>query len=53
VPDKKHFESVSGVAYRLIANLLFLSKILEKVVVNQFCEFPQNDGLFENFQSGF
>ena len=39
--------------YRPISNLHFLSKILEKVVANQLCDFLQNNSLFEEFQSGF
>ena len=39
--------------YRPISNLPFLSKILEKTVANQLCDFLHNNGLFEEFQSGF
>uniref|UniRef100_A0AAQ4QM23 Reverse transcriptase domain-containing protein n=1 Tax=Gasterosteus aculeatus aculeatus TaxID=481459 RepID=A0AAQ4QM23_GASAC len=39
--------------YRPISNLPFLSKILEKSVANQLCDFLQNNALFEDFQSGF
>ena len=39
--------------YRPISNLPFLSKILEKVVVNQLCDFLNSNSLFEDFQSGF
>uniref|UniRef100_A0A8P4KP43 Reverse transcriptase domain-containing protein n=1 Tax=Dicentrarchus labrax TaxID=13489 RepID=A0A8P4KP43_DICLA len=39
--------------YRLISNLPFLSKILEKVVAKELCEFLHNNSLFEDFQSGF
>ena len=39
--------------YRPISNLPFLSKILEKVVASQLCDFLQNNKLFETFQSGF
>uniref|UniRef100_A0A8P4KLV1 Reverse transcriptase domain-containing protein n=1 Tax=Dicentrarchus labrax TaxID=13489 RepID=A0A8P4KLV1_DICLA len=39
--------------YRPISNLPFLSKILEKVVAKELCDFPHNNGLFEDFQSGF
>ncbi len=39
--------------YRPISNLPFLSKILEKIVANQLCDFLHYDGLFEEFQSGF
>uniref|UniRef100_A0A8C9X8F2 Reverse transcriptase domain-containing protein n=1 Tax=Sander lucioperca TaxID=283035 RepID=A0A8C9X8F2_SANLU len=39
--------------YRPISNLSFLSKILEKVVANQLCDFLHRNSLFENFQSGF
>ena len=30
----------------LISNLPFLSKILEKVVANQLCEFPQESNVY-------
>uniref|UniRef100_A0A8C9XHL9 Reverse transcriptase domain-containing protein n=1 Tax=Sander lucioperca TaxID=283035 RepID=A0A8C9XHL9_SANLU len=39
--------------YRPISNLPFLSKILEKVVANQLCDFLHRNSLFEDFQSGF
>ena len=39
--------------YRPISNLPFLSKILEKVVTKQLCDFLHNNSLFEDFQSGF
>uniref|UniRef100_A0A3Q3G6B9 Reverse transcriptase domain-containing protein n=1 Tax=Labrus bergylta TaxID=56723 RepID=A0A3Q3G6B9_9LABR len=39
--------------YRPISNLPFISKILEKVVANQLCDFLHNNSLFEEFQSGF
>ncbi|RCU38734.1 hypothetical protein DVA76_17340, partial [Acinetobacter baumannii] len=39
--------------YRPISNLPFLSKILEKAVVNQLCAFLHKNSLFEDFQSGF
>ena len=39
--------------YRPISNLLFLSKILEKVIANQLCEFLQESNIYEDFQSGF
>ncbi len=39
--------------YRPISNLLFMSKILEKVVSAQLCSFLQNNYLYEEFQSGF
>ena len=39
--------------YRPISNLPFLSKILEKAVANQLCDFLHNNSLFEDFQSGF
>ena len=39
--------------YRPISNLPFLSKILEKVVANQLCEFLQESNVYEDFQSGF
>ena len=39
--------------YRPISNLPFLSKILEKVIANQLCEFLQENNIYEDFQSGF
>ena len=39
--------------YRPISNLPFLSKILEKVVANQLCDFLHSNSLFDDFQSGF
>ena len=39
--------------YRPISNLPFVSKILEKAVANQLCEYLRINGLFEDFQSGF
>ena len=39
--------------YRPISNLPFLSKILEKAVAKQLCDFLHNNNLYENFQSGF
>ena len=39
--------------YRPISNLPFLSKILERVVAKQLCDFLHNNNLFETFQSGF
>uniref|UniRef100_A0A4W6G917 Reverse transcriptase domain-containing protein n=1 Tax=Lates calcarifer TaxID=8187 RepID=A0A4W6G917_LATCA len=39
--------------YRPISNLPFLSKILEKAVAKQLCDFLQDNSLFEVFQSGF
>ena len=39
--------------YRPISNLPFLSKILEKAVANQLCDFLHNNSLYEDFQSGF
>ena len=39
--------------YRAISNPPFLSKILEKAVDNQLCNFLHSNSLFENFQSGF
>jgi len=39
--------------YRPISNLPFLSKILEKVVANQLCDFLHHNSLFEEFHSGF
>lgn len=39
--------------YRPISNLPFASKILEKVVADQLCDFLQANSLLEDFQSGF
>jgi len=39
--------------HRPISNLPFLSKILEKVVVDQLCDFLHHYSLFEEFQSEF
>ncbi|MDF4395950.1 hypothetical protein P3390_24120, partial [Vibrio parahaemolyticus] len=39
--------------YRPISNLPFMSKILEKVVADQLCDFLHDNNLFEEFQSGF
>jgi len=39
--------------YRPISNLPFLSKILEKVVAHQLCDFLHHTCLFQEFQSGF
>ncbi|TWW58968.1 hypothetical protein D4764_06G0004980 [Takifugu flavidus] len=39
--------------YRLISNLPFNSKVLEKVVVTQLLQHLQRNSLFEMFQSGF
>ena len=39
--------------YRPISNLPFLSKVLEKAVAKQLCDFLHNNNLFETFQSGF
>ncbi len=39
--------------YRPISNLLFMSKILEKVVSAQLCSFLQKNVIYEEFQSGF
>ena len=39
--------------YRPISNLPFLSKILERAVSKQLCDFLHSNSLFEEFQSGF
>ncbi|XP_053301290.1 uncharacterized protein LOC128460231 [Pleuronectes platessa] len=39
--------------YRTISNLPFISKILEKVVANQLCEFLRENNIYEDFQLGF
>ncbi len=39
--------------YRPISNLLFMSKILEKVVSAQLCSFLLKNDISEEFQSGF
>ena len=36
-----------------MSNLPFLSKILEKVIAKQLCDFLHNNSLFEDFRSGF
>ncbi len=41
------------VNYRLISNLPFLSKILEKVISSQLYSFLEKNGICEEFQSGF
>ncbi|CAJ1053038.1 RNA-directed DNA polymerase from mobile element jockey [Xyrichtys novacula] len=50
---KPTLDSSSLANYRPISNLPFISKILEKVVANQLCDFLHNNGLLEDFQSGF
>ncbi len=39
--------------YRPISNLLFMSKILQKVVSAQLCSFLLKNYIYEKFQSGF
>lgn len=39
--------------YRLVSNLLFLAKIIEKVVLNQLSDFLGRVGILDKFQSGF
>lgn len=39
--------------YRPMPNLPLFSKILEKTVSNQLCDFLHNNNLYEDFQSGF
>ncbi len=39
--------------YRPVSNLLFMSKILEKVVSAQLGSFLQKNYIYEEFQSGF
>uniref|UniRef100_A0A8D3AUE7 Reverse transcriptase domain-containing protein n=1 Tax=Scophthalmus maximus TaxID=52904 RepID=A0A8D3AUE7_SCOMX len=39
--------------YRPISNLPFISKILEKTVANQLCDYLHRNSLLEDFQSGF
>ena len=39
--------------YRPISNLPFISKVLEKVVASQLCDYLHRNGLSEEFQSGF
>ncbi|XP_074521141.1 uncharacterized protein LOC141786455 [Halichoeres trimaculatus] len=50
---KPTLDSGSFVNYRPISNLSFVSKILEKVVASQLCDFLHSNSLFEVFQSGF
>ena len=39
--------------YRPISNLLFISKILERLVMSQLTDHLKSNSLFEVFQSGF
>ena len=39
--------------YKPIWNLAFISKILEKAVANQLCDYLDTNGLLGEFQSGF
>jgi len=39
--------------YRPISNLPFLSKVFEKVVADQLCDFLHHNSLLEEFHSGF
>ncbi len=39
--------------YRPISNLLFMSKIVEKIVTAQLCSFLLENDIYEEFQSGF
>ncbi len=39
--------------YCAISKLLFLSKVLEKVVFNQLSSFLQENGNFDKYKSGF
>ncbi len=39
--------------YRPISNLLFIGKIIEKVVFNQLNNYLNSNGYLDNFQSGF
>ena len=50
---KPAFDPGSLANYRPISNLTFISKVLEKVVASQLCEFLHSNSLFEEFQSGF
>ncbi|CAJ1086723.1 RNA-directed DNA polymerase from mobile element jockey [Xyrichtys novacula] len=50
---KPTLDSSTLANYRPISNLPFISKVLEKVVANQLCDFLHNNGLLEDFQSGF
>ena len=38
---------------RAISNFPFFPKFPEKAVTHQLCDFLHNNGLFENFESGF
>ena len=53
LPNKPTFDPEVLANYRPKSNLHFLSKILEKVVANQLCNFLHNNSLFEDFHSGF
>ncbi len=47
---KSQLDPKELVNYRLILNLPFLSKILEKVVSSQLCSFLEENGICEYFQ---
>ena len=50
---KPNLDSGTLADYRPLSNLPFASKILEKVVADQLCDFLQDNSLLEDFQSGF
>ncbi len=50
---KRHLDNTMLSNYRLISNLLFTGKIIEKVVLNQLNKFLNSNGFLDNFQSGF
>lgn len=50
---KPNLDSNTLTTYRLISSLLFISKILEKIVPVQVNCFPKDNNLLEEFRSGF
>lgn len=50
---KSHLDGSILNKYRLIWNLPFIGKIIEKVVFNQRNEFLKSNGYVDNFPSGF
>uniref|UniRef100_A0A8C9TJG9 Reverse transcriptase domain-containing protein n=1 Tax=Scleropages formosus TaxID=113540 RepID=A0A8C9TJG9_SCLFO len=50
---KSDLDSNNPCNYRPISSLLFLSKILEKIVTSQIVKYLNHHNIFEKFQSGF
>ncbi len=50
---KRHLDNTMLSNYRLISNLLFTGKIIEKVVLNQLNKYLNSIEYLDNFQSGF